>query len=120
MKVAEAMTRWPDHEAALAHLELVRWAGEPDCPYCQSVHVAPHSAKGRKSPRWQCRECQASFSVTVGTVFHRTHLKLHKWFVAIVIVGANSKLSTAAHMARVLELPYKTAWSLFRRIRVTL
>lgn len=117
MKVAEAMKRWPDHDSALAHLEAVRWQGSPECPYCNSRDVSPHAGGDRRAPRWQCKSCHSAFSATVGTVFHRSHLPLHNWMVAIVIAIGDARISTAAQISNVLGIPYKTAWSLLRRIR---
>jgi len=118
MKVAEAMRRWPDHDSALLHLEDVRWQGSPQCPYCQSNEVGRHAGGDRRAPRWQCKSCHSAFSATVGTVFHRSHLPLNTWLVAIVIAIGDSRISTAAQISKVSGLPYKTAWSLLRRIRV--
>lgn len=116
MKLAEAIRRWPDHESALAHLEDVRWHGSPLCPYCESEHVSRHASPDRSTPRWQCRDCQSAFSATAGTLFQNSRLPLNTWFVAIVILFGETKVKTAARMSRILNVPYKTAWSLKKRI----
>jgi transposase-like protein len=36
--------------------------------------------------RWKCQRCKRSFSVTVGTVFHKTHVDLQRWFLLISLM----------------------------------
>jgi transposase-like protein len=117
MNVIEIMRRWPTQEAALAHLEQVRWDGKPVCPYCSSDRTCVHASKDKKLPRWQCQHCHRAFSVTVGTIFHNSHLPLQTWFLAIALMFNDKMGISNAQLARDLDLPYKTAWSLAQRIR---
>lgn len=120
MNIIEIMKRWPTQEAAIAHLEQVRWAGRPICPYCNSDKTCVHASKDKKLPRWQCQTCHRAFSVTVGTIFHHSHLPLQTWFLAIAIMLNAKKGVSNAQLARDLDLPYKTAWSLALRIRTAM
>lgn len=120
MNIIEIMKRWPTQEAAIAHLEQVRWAGRPVCPYCNSDKTCVHASKDKKLPRWQCQDCHRAFSVTVGTIFHHSHLPLQTWFLAIAIMLNAKKGVSNAQLARDLDLPYKTAWSLALRIRTAM
>lgn len=120
MNVIEIMHRWPDQETAVAHLERVRWGNGPYCPYCGSAKACVHASKDKKSPRWQCQDCHRAFSVTVGTIFHHTHLPLQTWFLALAIMLNAKKNVSNAQLARDLGLPYKTAWSLALRIRTAM
>lgn len=120
MNIIEIMKRWPDQESAIAHLEKVRWNGRPVCPYCGSVAVCVHASKDKKLPRWQCQDCRNAFSVTVGTIFHHTHLPLQTWFLALSIMLNAKKNVSNAQLARDLGIPYKTAWSLALRIRTAM
>lgn len=115
--IQEIMQRWPTQEAAMAHLERVRWGDRPICPYCESNRVGIHASKDKKLPRLQCHACQRAFSATVNTIFHHTHLPLQTWFLALSIMLNVRKNISNAQLARDLGLPYKTAWSLALRIR---
>jgi transposase-like protein len=115
--VQNVMQRWPTQEAAIAHLERVRWNGRPICPYCNSDKICVHASKDKKMPRWQCEACHSAFSATVNTIFHHTHLPLQTWFLALVIMLNAKKNVSNAQLGRDLGLPYKTAWSLALRIR---
>jgi transposase-like protein len=114
------MNRWPDQEAAIDHLEKIRWGGHPICPYCKSDKVCIHASKDKALPRWQCETCHRAFSVTVGTIFHHTHLPLQTWFLAIAIMLNAKKNISNLQLSRDLNLPYKTAWSLALRIRIAM
>ena len=117
MNIVEIMNRWPNQEAAINHLEKIRWGGHPVCPYCKSDKVCVHASKDKALPRWQCEKCHRAFSATVGTIFHHTHLPLQTWFLAIALMLNAKKNVSNAQLARDLNLPYKTAWSLALRIR---
>ncbi len=120
MNIIEIMKRWPDQESAMAHLEKVRWGGHPTCPYCKSDKVCVHASKDKTLPRWQCQTCTRAFSATVGTIFHHTHLPLQTWYLAIALMLNAKKNIANAQLARDLDLPYKTAWSLALRIRTAM
>src|SRR5258708_3262031 len=59
---------------ALTHL---RWPDGVRCLKCNGDNVAP--VADRKV--YVCYSCDYQFSVTVGTIFHDTHLPLTKWFL---------------------------------------
>jgi len=120
MNIVEIMNRWPSQETAINHLERIRWGGHPICPYCKSDKVCVHASKDKALPRWQCESCHRAFSVTVGTIFHHTHLPLQTWFLALSLMLNAKKNVSNAQLARDLNLPYKTAWSLALRIRTAM
>lgn len=114
--IVEVYKRWPTTEAATAHLERVRWGDAPMCPYCGAVKVAKHS-EGRRRDRWQCWICKKSFSVTVGTIFHNSHVDLQRWFLLIALMLNAKKGLSAMQAARDLEMRRPTVWSMMHRIR---
>jgi len=115
MNIITIYKKFPTEEACIKHLENIRWGDVAICPYCNSDKTCKHTKKGRQNQ--QCWNCKKSFSVTVGTIFHHTHLPLQKWFLAIsLILNAKKGISTR-QLARDLDLPVKTAWSVGMRIR---
>lgn len=114
MNIIQVYERFPDQESCLAHLEAARWGGEPSCPYCESTNTAPSSDRRR---RHRCYECKTSFSVTVGTIFHHTHLPLQKWFLAITLMLNAKKGLSALQLSRDLEVNKNTAWRITMQIR---
>jgi transposase-like protein len=77
--------------------------------------VGKHKELGKV--RWQCYECRKSFSVTVGTIFHNTHIELQKWFLLISLMLNAKKGLSAYQAARDIELRRPTVWSMMHRIR---
>jgi transposase-like protein len=58
--------------------------------------------------------------MTVGTIFHDTHLPLEKWFLATFLLCESKKGMSACQIQRSLGVSYKTAWYLCHRIRAAM
>jgi transposase-like protein len=109
-----------DDEAARVQLESIRW---PDGPYCQicgafdtvKATTTPPKAKGG-GWHW-CTKCRRKFTVRVGSIFHRSHIPLHKWLLGFRLMAGSKKGFSAHQMHRTLKVDYKTAWFMERRIR---
>lgn len=108
--------RFPTKESCLEHLEKVRWGEEPCCPYCMSEKVSRKKEIEQRN-RWQCSLCRKSFSVTVGTIFHNSHVDLQRWFLLISLMFSAKKGLSAMQAARDLEMRRPTVWSMMHRIR---
>ncbi|MCZ4345766.1 IS1595 family transposase [Devosia neptuniae] len=110
-------------EAAREHLETIQWPHGPVCPHCGNVDAARITKLAGKSTRpgvYKCKECRKPFSVTVGTVFERSHIPLHKWVAATHLMAASKKGISAHQMHRMLGVTYKTAWFMEHRIRAAM
>jgi transposase-like protein len=104
---------FPTEADCIAHLEKVRWKGTPVCTYCGSTRTTPMPAE----QRYHCNNCKTSFSVTVRTIFHHTHLPLQKWFLAVSIVLNAKKGLSARQLARDLDVNKNTGWRMGMQIR---
>ncbi|MES2412443.1 MAG: IS1595 family transposase [Pseudomonadota bacterium] len=107
-----------DADAARAYLENLRWANGVVCPHC-GVIGGHYELKG-KSTRpgvYKCGACSDQFTVTVGTVFERSKIKLHIWLQAVHLMSASKKGVSAKQIERMLGVSYKTAWFMCHRIR---
>lgn len=113
MNIIQIFNRFPDQAACIDHLEQVRWQGVPTCPYCGSQH----SSVSARKHRWHCNTCNRGYSVTVGTIFHHTHLPLQKWFLAVSLVLNAKKGLSALQLSRDLEVNKNTAWRIAMKIR---
>lgn len=113
MNIVSIYKQFPSQDDCIAHLENVRWKGKPSCPYCKSKKVSSLP----KEKRHHCNTCNTSFSVTVGTIFHKTKVDLQKWFVAISIVLNAKKGISARQLARDIQVTKDTAWYMGMRIR---
>ena len=113
MNIIEIFEKYPTQKDCLDHLERVRWNGVPECPYCYSTSTTPM----KKENRYHCNNCNTSFSVTVGTIFHNTKLPLQKWFLAISIILNAKKGISARQLGRDLKVTKDTAWRIAMQIR---
>jgi len=114
MNIVSIYKQFPTEADCLAHLESIKWSdGKPICPYCNSARSTPLP----KEYRYHCNNCNTTFSVTVGTIFHHTHLPLQKWFLAVSLILNAKKGIAARQLARDLEVNKNTAWYLAMRIR---
>jgi len=113
MDIVSIYETFPTQDNCISHLEKVRWGDQPRCPYCQSIKATP----SRKKRRHHCNHCNTSFSVTVGTIFHHTHLPLQKWFLAISIVLNAKKGISARQLSRTIKVNKDTAWRMDMKIR---
>ena len=116
MNLFDAVERFSDQESCINHLESVRWEGSPECPHCESDHVAPKQVHGQIG-RWNCHTCKSSFSVLSGTLFQGTKIPLPKWFMAIFLMGDAKKSISSCQMARHLDVTQPSAWSMMQKIR---
>jgi transposase-like protein len=109
-----------DDDAAREYLESVRWPDGPVCPHCGVIgqHYQLEGKAHRKG-LYKCCEpkCRKQFSVTVGTVFERSHIPLSKWLAAAYLLCSSKKGMSAHQLHRTLGVTYKTAWFLAHRIR---
>ncbi|MBU7005577.1 transposase [Phosphitispora fastidiosa] len=113
MNIIEVYKKFPTKEACFTHLENVRWKGKPKCPYCNSTNSTPM----KKEFRHHCNVCNTSYSATVSTIFHRTHIDLQKWFLAITLMLNATKAISSRQLAKNLAVNKDTAWYMVTRIR---
>jgi transposase-like protein len=113
VNIARIYELYPTEADCITHLETVRWHGTPVCPYCGSVSSTPLP----KESRHHCNACNTTFSVTVGTIFHHTHLPLQKWFLAVSLILNARKGLSSLQLSRDIEVNKNTAWRIGMQVR---
>jgi transposase-like protein len=109
-----------DADKAREHLEAVQWPNGPVCPHCGNVDAARITKLAGKSTRpgvYKCKECEKPFTVTVGTVFERSHIALNLWLLASALMASSKKGFSAHQMHRSMGITYKSAWFMEHRLR---
>lgn len=121
--ITEFQKLFGTEEQCIAHLEAIRWPDGLHCLKCGGERVSRIKATGKTGKvrnLYLCLDCQYQFSVTVGTVFHDSHIPLTKWFYAIRLMCSAKKGISAKQLERELGVSYETAWSMGHRIRVAM
>ncbi len=107
-----------NNDVARCYLEAIRWPDGPYCPRCGVFDgVRRLGGKAGAAGLLHCRTCRKKFTITVGTLFERSHIPLHKWLLATHLMSASKKGMSAHQMHRMLGVTYKTAWFMAHRIR---
>lgn len=107
-----------DASEARKHLESIRWPNGPFCPHCGChKNIKPLNGTKHRPGLYKCYDCKQQFTVTVGTLFERSHVPLHKWFQAVYLLCCSKKGMSSHQIHRMLGVTYKTAWFMTHRIR---
>ena len=106
-------------------LETIRWNGSPVCPHCNSDKAYKLNPKGdtKTSARkgvYKCSSCRKQFTVTVGTIFEGSRIKIADWLMAIYLMCSSKKGISAHQLHRTIGVTYKTAWFMAHRIRLAM
>lgn len=105
--------KYQNEDGCRAYLEELRWPNGVACPRCGSMSIS----RVQKYNIFDCNSCRYQFSVTVGTIFHDSHLPLWKWFLTAYMMAEAKKGVSANQIKRTIGVSYKTAWYLCHRIR---
>lgn len=103
---------FPSTEKCIQFLELVLWNNSPACPYCKSKNYTPLS----EGQRYHCNTCNTSYSVTVGTVFHKTKCDIQKWFYVISLVFKGYPKISVRDLGKIMGVTKDTASRILKKV----
>ena len=110
LDMATVYRRFPTDADCLVHIEHTIWGQGPVCPYCTSTRATSNRTQHH------CNACNASYRVTVNTVFHGTHLPLQKWFLGLALAISAPRRISARKLGAALGVNRDTGWHLATRI----
>src|SRR5271156_5404672 len=108
------LKHFQNEDVCVKYLIKQRWNGKPVCPHCGSMKTPYETNRGYKCSE---KACYKKFSVTTGTIFENTKVKLSLWYAAIYIASAHKKGISSHQLHRDLGVTQKTAWFMLMRIR---
>jgi transposase-like protein len=111
MDTAKSSSKIITEDDCIQFLEHIRWHGKPTCPYCHAQKSTP-----MKDGRHHCNGCGVTYSVTVQTIFHRSHLSLDKWFLAIRLIIVSHGNISARKLAEGAKINRNTAWQIIDKV----
>lgn len=112
----ELMQKLSSEDVCRQHMEEMRWGNAPFCPHCNSTK--PYKLKDGKTYRCSSKRCKKNFTVTVGTVFENSKVKLSTWMAAIYLCTAHKKGVSSLQLSRDLGITQKAAWFVLHRVRL--
>jgi len=119
MALLEAASMTEDE--ARTYLEAIRWPEGVKCPHCGHTKAYALKGKAHRKGLYKCAKCRKQFTVTVGTVMHRSHITLKQWVLAFHLICSSKKGVSALQLQRELGLgSYESAWFLAHRIRAAM
>jgi transposase-like protein len=77
------------------------WPHGPVCPRCGGLdRIGKLKGKSTRPGIYKCYACRKPFNVKVGTVFEASHIALHMWLQAILLICASKKGFSSHQLAR--------------------
>lgn len=110
--ILEFAAQFRNDEVCLKYLIENRWPEGFVCPTC-------HHKGGwwlKKQRRFECSQCHKQVSPLAGTLLHRTHLPIHRWFWAAYLV-ATHRPGISAVQETAGDTKNKTVWFMLHRLR---
>lgn len=108
------LKQYKDDEACLEHIKVIRYPQGIFCEKCQKI---TNFTKIKNRPVYQC-SYGYQISPLAGTIFEKTTTPLQYWFYAIFIMSVTRSGVSAKQLQRELGVTYKTAWRMFKQIRM--
>lgn len=113
LKFTDFIEMFATEEACLQAVFDARWPRGFICPYCG--HNDGYRLPSRRRVI-ECCVCKRQFSITAKSIFHRSHIPLPVWFLAIYMVANDKGGVSATRLHSQLPISYATAWFLLQRI----
>src|SRR6266540_6953027 len=124
INLASLAAHFSDERSAYELVESIRWPNGPICPHCgvidEAYPIKPQKTRqGKVSARklWKCKACKKQFTVTVNTIFERSHIPLNKWLLGVHLMCSAKNGVSAHELHRDLAIGYQAAWFMAHRVR---
>lgn len=109
---------FPTDDSCLEYIKEERWPnGVAPCAKCQKDRKH-YRVSGRTA--YACDHCGHHIYPLAGTIFEKTSTSLRLWFYAMYLMGSTRCGISAKQIQRETGVTYKTAWRMFRKIRMLL
>ncbi len=109
------LKKFPNDDECLESLKLVRYPQGVFCSACDKV-TNFYKLKGRSA--YSCTKCRKQMYPLAGTIFEKSSTSLRLWFYAMFLITQTRSGVSAKQLQRELGVTYKTAWRMFKQIRM--
>lgn len=105
--------KFPTSDSCLEYIWQMHFEDKPcaNCGLYEGFHKLP------SRPAYQC-QCGAQLYPLADTPFHKSTTDLRTWFLAIFFMTNTRSGMSALQFQRISGVTYKTAWRIFKQIRL--
>lgn len=107
--------KYGTNDQCLEAIKKLRFPDEMECPKCKKMSVFYH-VTNRTS--YACKLCGNHIYPLAGTIFEKSTTPLQYWFFAMYLMTQTRSGTSAKQLERMLGVTYKTAWRMFKQIRM--
>lgn len=107
--------KYGTHEKCLEAIKRLKYPDEMNCPSCKRLSFF-YPVTNRTS--FACKFCGYQIYPLAGTIFEKTTTPLDLWFFAMYLMIQTRAGISAKQLERMLGVTYKTAWRMFKQIRL--
>lgn len=107
--------KYGTHDLCLEAIKQFRFPDNIDCPKCKTPSVF-YRVTQRSS--YACKFCGHHLYPLAGTIFEKSTTGLDLWFFAMYLMVQTRSGVSAKQLERMLGVTYKTAWRIFKQIRM--
>jgi transposase len=116
--VVQFNAEFPNDDACLEFVKEQRWPnGVTRCEKCAKDRKH-HRVSGRTA--YACQACGNHIYPLAGSIFEKSTTSLKTWFYAMYLMGSTRCGISAKQIQRETGVTYKTAWRMFKQIRLLL
>ncbi len=107
-------TTFTNEEVCERYFMQARW---PDGMPCLQCGKKDFYSRLKERRAYQCKACRFFNRPTAGTIFHRTHIPLLQWFVALFLIAFDKRGLSALLLSEEIGIHYETAWAILQKVR---
>lgn len=107
--------KYGTHLQCLEAIKCLRFPDEMTCTKCKRLSIF-YPVTNRTS--YACKYCGNQIYPLAGTIFEKTSTPLDLWFFAMYLMVTTRAGTSAKQLERMLGVTYKTAWRMFKQIRM--
>lgn len=109
------LNKYSTDDICLEEIKNMRFPNGIECKICKKL--TKHYKRSDKKA-YACEFCGTLVSPLAGTIFHKSSTSLRDWFMAIYLITQTRSGTSAMQLQRMLGCTYKTAWRIFKQIRM--
>jgi hypothetical protein len=113
--LGQFLKRFPNEDVCLEEIKKLRYPGGVFCTKCQKI-TKYYKISDRTA--YSCEFCRTQIYPLAGTIFEKTSTPLRMWFYAMYIMTQTRSGTSAKQLQRMLGVTYKTAWRMFKQMRI--